>query len=149
MKAETGAPPTTLDRLRDLVEEHPVTTAIAFGSVVDGDFTGESDIDLAVEFPDGEDVDRNYDMWEALYEELKEEFDRDIDLLDIHVLSPSVRYEIFETGECLYGEKRYAELRSELDAFPLTPKRARNIIHDTDGTERTERDSRSEIYPRK
>lgn len=102
-----------LDALQAVLREHPVRLAILFGS------HATSDIDLAVEFDDHRPADPSYnDVFLGLSVDLSDALKTDdVDLVDLHAVSPALAAAIFENGVLLVGAAEHAaELRRQLTA---------------------------------
>lgn len=65
----------------NLLKKHKIKSAYAFGSVVNGKFDEQSDIDLLVDFEDGVGLLERGELWWDLYDKLKDIFKREVDLL--------------------------------------------------------------------
>ena len=105
----TDALPT--EKLRSVLHEHPVGFAILFGSRATGDAHRTSDIDIAVEF---ESIDRESSAYNEVFFGLSADLGDvlgtdDVDLVDVHTLSPAIAEVILEQGVLLVGEQRHAE----------------------------------------
>lgn len=97
-----------LDRIRAVLDEHPVRLAVLFGSRTRGMADPESDIDLAVEFEDSVD-DRGQALLELLTD-LSVALDRnDVDLAVVDDLNPRVGHAAFAQGRLLCGSPDRAE----------------------------------------
>jgi predicted nucleotidyltransferase len=109
--------------LTETLAAHPVTFAILFGSVIDETTPHAADIDIAVEFTDLRPGQNGYnDALLSLGADLSEALDTDdIDLLDVHSLSPSVARSVFEEGVLLVGDTdRVRAVRTNLLSDPGT-----------------------------
>lgn len=89
--------------LFEACKRYKVKELYAFGSVVNGDFNEDSDIDLVVEFiRDG--FTGSFDQYMDFKESVKNIFKRDVDLISIKaVRNPIFREEIEKTKEFLYA----------------------------------------------
>lgn len=108
-----------LDTLRSVLREHPVGLAILFGSHATETTHTASDIDLTVEFADLRPSDPDYnDVFLGLSADISETLGTDdVDLVDLHTVSPTLAAAIFENGVLLVGEQEHAtELRRQLAA---------------------------------
>ena len=108
-----------LDALQEVLQEHPVQLAILFGSHAIETTHATSDIDIAVEFDTHHPSDSNYnEVFLGLSADLSETLETDdVDLVDIHTVSPALATAIFEDGVLLVGDHEYAaELRYQLAA---------------------------------
>ncbi len=63
-----------------LCKSHKVKELYAFGSVVNGNFTDESDVDLLVEIDDDDPINGG-ELLLSLYDKLEKYFNRKVDLL--------------------------------------------------------------------
>lgn len=108
-----------LDALQAMLREHPIRLAILFGSHATETTHATSDIDLAVEFDEHRPSDPNYnDVFLGLSADLSDALETDdVDLVDLHTVSPALAAAIFEKGVLLVGEEEHAtELRRQLTA---------------------------------
>jgi len=108
-----------LDALEAVLRKHPVRLAILFGSHATETTHATSDIDLAVEFDDHRPADPSYnDAFLGLSVDLSGALETDdVDLVDLHTVSPALAAAIFENGSLLVGaEEHAAELRRQLTA---------------------------------
>ena len=108
-----------LDTLREVLRQHPVRLAILFGSHATGTTHAASDIDIAVEFDSHRPSDRDYnDVFLGLSADLSDTLGTDdVDLVDMHALSPALAESIFDHGVLLVGDQEHAaELRRQATA---------------------------------
>jgi Nucleotidyltransferase domain. len=108
-----------LDALQAVLREHPIRLAILFGSHATETTHATSDIDLAVEFDERRPSDPSYnDVFLGLSADLSDALETDdVDLVDLHTVSPPLAAAIFEQGVLLVGEAEHAaELRRQLTA---------------------------------
>lgn len=108
-----------LDALRGVLREHPVQLAILFGSHATGTTHAASDIDLAVEFDAMRPSDPSYnEVFLGLSADLSATLGTDdVDLIDLHTVSPALAAAIFADGVLLVGEQEHAaERRRQLTA---------------------------------
>jgi predicted nucleotidyltransferase len=106
-----------LDALQAVLREHPVRLAILFGSHATETAHATSDIDLAVEFDEHRPSDPSYnDVFLGLSADLSDALETDdVDLVDLHTVSPPLAAAIFEQGVLLVGEAEHAaEVRRQL-----------------------------------
>lgn len=103
------------DRLRAILEEHPLRLAVLFGSTVHGDRHPGSDVDLVVEL-DSADAD-TLDARLSLLADLSAGLDRnDVDLAVVDDLDPRVGERAFGEGRLLVGtEERFDDHRRRFD----------------------------------
>ena len=102
-----------------MLDDHSVRLAILFGSHATGRAHEESDIDLAVELDGLEPGSPGFnDAFFGLSADLSETLQTDdIDLLEVHMLSPGIVETVFHDGVLLIGSsERAEELRAELVA---------------------------------
>lgn len=110
-----------LETVRSVLQAHPVRLAILFGSFATDTTHPRSDIDIAVEFDTLTPTDPDYNetlfgLSVSLSETLEAD---DVDLVDIHTLSPQVAQAVFEHGVLLVGDQsRAVELRRRITAPP-------------------------------
>ncbi|WP_254538441.1 type VII toxin-antitoxin system MntA family adenylyltransferase antitoxin [Halomarina litorea] len=108
-----------LDALQAVLREHPVRLAVLFGSHAAETTHATSDIDLAVEFDDHRPSDPDYnDVFLGLSADLSDTLEtNDVDLVDLHAVSPALAAAIFENGVLLVGTAEHAaERRRQLTA---------------------------------
>ena len=106
-----------LDALLGVFREHPVQLAILFGSHATGTTHSASDIDLAVEFDAQRPSDPSYNgTFLGLSADLSDTLETDdVDLVDLHAVSPALAEAILENGVLLFGDQeRAAELRQQI-----------------------------------
>jgi len=72
---------TKLPEVVELFEEHQVSRAYAFGSIVTKHFNNNSDIDLLISFNEGLDPVRYGEHYFSLVDKLEALFDRKVDLV--------------------------------------------------------------------
>ena len=114
--AEVGAA-VPVDALRSTLEAHPVRLAILFGSRARGDTHSRSDVDIVVEFDGLRPGDEGFnEAFFGLGADLSETLESDdVDVLEVHTLSPTLARSVFEDGVLLLGsEGRAVALREEL-----------------------------------
>ena len=108
-----------LDALQAMLQEHPIRLAILFGSHATETTHATSDIDLAVEFDEHRPSDPNYnDVFLGLSADLSDALETDdVDLVDLHTVSPALATAIFEKGVLIVGTAEHAaERRRQLTA---------------------------------
>jgi predicted nucleotidyltransferase len=119
-----------LETLRSVLQDHPVQLAILFGSYARGTAHPRSDIDIAIELDTLRPADQDYnDVFFTLSADLSETLGTDdIDLVDIHTLSPTLAETVFDNGICLIGdwahaaELRYRVVTTESDSDERSPR---------------------------
>jgi len=118
-----------LDDLREVLSEAPVSFALVFGSTARGTATGESDLDIAVEFEDVRPGDDGYsDTYLRTHVAVAEAIPGDVDLVDVHSMSPVFASIAFAEGTVVVGsESRRDELEAELASEPSL-ERARERV---------------------
>lgn len=100
------------DRIRAVLDEHPVRLAVLFGSRAVGTADPGSDVDLAVEFE--ADIDDPGDRFLALLVDLSVALDRnDIDLTVVDDLEPRVGLAAFTDGTVISGSTARAQRHRE------------------------------------
>ena len=102
-----------LDALQAVLREHPVRLTILFGSHATKTAHATSDIDLAVEFDEHRPSDPSYnDVFLGLSADLSDALETDdVDIVDLHTVSPPLAAAIFENGVLLVGEAEHAAER--------------------------------------
>lgn len=102
-----------LDALQAVLREHPVRLTILFGSHATETAHATSDIDLAVEFDEHRSSDPSYnDVFLGLSADLSDALETDdVDIIDLHTVSPPLAAAIFENGVLLVGEAEHAAER--------------------------------------
>jgi predicted nucleotidyltransferase len=94
-----------LQQVTALLKEHKVKRAYAFGSVVNGKFNNESDIDLLVTFEEEPDPLVSGARWWDLYFKLQDLFKREVDLLtEKELRNPYLIESINEQKTLIYGK---------------------------------------------
>ncbi|WP_075602361.1 nucleotidyltransferase family protein [Saccharicrinis aurantiacus] len=89
--------------LKKLCKTFKIKRLHAFGSVVEGNFTQDSDIDLLIAFSDELSIEEYADNYFALHYKLKDLLKREIDLVTERTLSnPYFIESINETKELIY-----------------------------------------------
>ena len=106
----------TLDRLQEVLGEHPIRLGVLFGSQATGAAGSHSDIDVAVEFlPSVENrfkaqLKVGVDLTRALGTD-------DVDVVDLQSVPPAVGYSALTTGTVLVGNaERVEELVGQFDS---------------------------------
>jgi predicted nucleotidyltransferase len=104
------------EALVSVLEEHPVSLAVLFGSVVDGEIHPNSDVDVAVEFED--DVAEKGDALVSLVVDLTSTLQRDdVDIGVLNDLEPRIGRSAVESGEVLLGDpERLDDHRERFEA---------------------------------
>lgn len=110
-------PDIPVQRLRAILNDAPVRVAILFGSRATDSTHAQSDIDIAIEFDSLEPGDSGYnDVFLGLSASVSEVLGTDdVDLVDVHSLSPSFVRSVFGDGVLLVGSPdRVETLRASL-----------------------------------
>jgi predicted nucleotidyltransferase len=119
-------------QLRAVFEAYPISLVVCFGSQATGRTHAHSDVDLAIAF-DGlqPGVDGYKDVFFEVYAEVVDGVGRDdVDLVDVHSVSPSLARAVLESGILIYGEPDgLAWLREAADTGP-DPNTARERLDD-------------------
>lgn len=127
----TGDRSTALvDRVRAVLDRHPVAFAMVFGSGARDAMDGHSDLDVAVEFDGTRPDDDGYsDLYLSLYADLDRSLQRSIDLVDVHTMPPGFARVAFDEGAVLVGsESRRAELERRLAGDRPSLEEARSRV---------------------
>ena len=100
-----------IEMLQGILRAHSVQCALCFGSHAAATAHPASDIDLAVELETTQRENPAYnDAFFSLSTDLSEALETDdVDLVDIHTLSPRVAASVFEEGILLVGNLKHAE----------------------------------------
>lgn len=130
MTGDTALDTDGIDEVERVLTRHPVEFAVVFGSVAQGTSTDESDLDIAVEFEDLHPGDTGYsDAYLRLRSGLDGAVSADIDLIDVHSMTPRFARVVFDTDEILIGtEARRDELKRELAGELLSVEEARERV---------------------
>lgn len=107
--------PIDRDALVSVLEAHPVSLAVLFGSVVSGERHPKSDVDVAVAFDDSSEG--SLDDQLSLIADLSVALGtNDIDLAVIDDLDPQIGRQAFSEGELLIGtEQAFTEQRRQFN----------------------------------
>lgn len=99
-----------VERVRSTLQDHPVAIAILFGSHATDASIPESDIDIAIAFEGIRSGDSGYNTaFLGLSADLSDALGTDdVDLVDLHSMSPSLVEAIFEHGVLLIGTEETA-----------------------------------------
>lgn len=102
--------------LVSVLSRHPVSFALLFGSAARDSMGTDSDVDVAVEFQDLRPSDETYNrVYLQLVTDMAAALDVDVDIVDVHTMSPRFAATVFESDEILVGtEDRRIELKAEL-----------------------------------
>lgn len=89
--------------IKKLCERYSVKTLSVFGSVVQGNFNSESDIDFAVDFNENDPF-KYSDLYFELKEKLEKLLNRKIDLIELRgIKNRFFKKELDETKVLIYG----------------------------------------------
>jgi predicted nucleotidyltransferase len=92
-----------IDQIKELCKAHHVKSLFAFGSVVSGTMTEESDVDLVVDI-DRKDPFEYSDDYFALKFQLEDILERQVDLLEVKAIrNPFLKKQIDATKTLVYG----------------------------------------------
>lgn len=101
-------PEVDVDRLREVFDQHPVQLAVLFGSAARGTSHPTSDIDLAVEFDDA--IEDEKQALLSLLTDLSIELDRnDVDVALVSDMKPAVGLAAFSDGVLVIGSRERME----------------------------------------
>ena len=116
--------------IRRVLEEHPVSFAMLFGSAAHGTHTEDSDIDVAVEFAETRPSDDGYsDVYLGLLSDLEESLTTAVDVVDVHSLTSRFARAVFDSGIVIIGDdEKRAVLERELAADSLSVDDARERV---------------------
>ena len=90
------------ERIRNFCREHHIRQLSLFGSVLRNDFTGESDVDVLVEFEPGH---TSGFAFFSMQRDLSELLGRQVDLND---LDPSFRQTVLDEAQVVYGREGHS-----------------------------------------
>lgn len=115
MQPEGSLDRRTVDRLQEVLDQHPIRLGVLFGSQATGTAGDHSDIDVAVEFlPSVEDgfkaqLRLGVDLTRVLGTD-------DVDVVDLQTVPPAVGYSALSHGAVLVGDsERVEELQAQFD----------------------------------
>ncbi len=92
-----------VEKLRSLCQSLKIKRMYAFGSIIKGEFTEDSDIDFLISFADNLTVEEYTDNYFELHYKLRELLKRDIDIVTERSLSnPYFIESINESKELIY-----------------------------------------------
>jgi predicted nucleotidyltransferase len=95
----------------DLCRSHKVKKLYAFGSVVNGNFTDKSDVDLLVEIDENDPLNRG-ELLLSIWNEFEQYFNRKVDLLTFNTLrNPYLKENINNTKRLIYDRAKKEVLR--------------------------------------
>lgn len=122
-----------LDDLRERLEDQPVRLAVLFGSHATGETHTHSDVDLAIELDGLRPGDDGYnDALFGVIATASETLDTDdVDVVDVHTLSPRFAHAVFETAVLVYGSRERLETLAEtIPTAEPTVEEARKRVTD-------------------
>ncbi len=94
---------TRLPELISICRKHKVSKLYAFGSVVNGNFTDQSDVDLIAEIDEPDPLQKG-ELWWSLYETLRQLLHREVDIIsEKNLKNPYFIAELNETKQLIYG----------------------------------------------
>jgi len=106
MAPTVDLPDDIIDPTRRVLRDHPVRTAVLYGSQVRGTATDESDIDIAVEFEPDLSVDDRHEARLELIVDLMDALDTDeVDVTDLSTVRPAIGASALNTGVVLKGDR--------------------------------------------
>jgi uncharacterized protein len=106
------------ERLGQLLTEHDVVFSYVFGSVARGDARPDSDVDLAVAFPDVLPASERFDRTLRLGAAVEALLDRQVDLVDLAEAPLRLQGRILTERVVLTGLGSPERVRFETDLFP-------------------------------
>ena len=114
------------ERVQNTLRKHPVKLAILFGSHATDTSTPQSDIDIAVAFENVRSSDAGYNSaFFGLSADLSDILSSDdVDLVDLHSMSPSLLETAFEHGLLLVGDEQTAATMRQQLIEPSTAERS-------------------------
>lgn len=93
-----------LPKIKQLLKKHKIQSAYLFGSAVTDKFNEQSDVDFLVNFKDGLEPLERGNLWWDLYDSLKDNLKREVDLVSENALkNPYFIKELNETKVKIYG----------------------------------------------
>lgn len=118
------------DDIQRVLSRYPVSLALLFGSAARGSGTGASDIDIAIEFDSLRPDDDGYsEMYLGVLSDLDDATAREVDVVDVHTLSPQFAHVVFDEGILLRGSlARRRELENEIAGDPPSVREARERV---------------------
>ena len=116
--------------LRSVLEGHPVSFAMVFGSAARGAMDDRSDIDVAVEFADHRPGGDGYsDVYLRLVSDLDDALPTGVDVVDVHSMPPQFARVAFDDGDVIVGtNSRRRELEREVAGDPPSRRNARDRV---------------------
>lgn len=93
-----------VDALGELLDQHPLSLGLAFGSRVTGEATEDSDLDVAVRFEDHVDESERFRLLDRLTVEIEDGTGiASVDVVDLDRIGPHRAYEALRSGLLLLG----------------------------------------------
>ncbi|MCI0389878.1 MAG: nucleotidyltransferase domain-containing protein [Acidobacteria bacterium] len=86
-----------------ICRKHQVQELFLFGSMLRGDYTDSSDVDVLVTFKPEADPDIGYFDIFRLQDDLEDVFGRDVDIGTVRSLKPMIRESVLNTAQVLYA----------------------------------------------
>lgn len=123
-----------VDSIIATLEEYPVRYAVLYGSHADGVATSESDIDIAVAFPEQLSESERLNCRIELVVDLMEALGtNDVDLADLDAIRPEVGLRAIETGQSLLVEEETRQgYRKQFEREVSTAETYEERMHDFD-----------------
>jgi len=91
-------------QLNSIFEMHKISNAYVFGSILQDNFSSDSDIDFLINFNDGIDPLEKGELWWDLYDKLKLLFGREVDLItETSLKNPYFIAEVNKKKVLVYG----------------------------------------------
>lgn len=117
MEPAADVPAEVTEPLGTVLRDHPVRTAVLFGSRIRGTETAQSDFDIAVEFDADLSVDERHRVRLELIVDLMEALETDdVDVTDLSTIRPAVGASALRTGVILIGDdERVEQLRADFE----------------------------------
>lgn len=115
-RAETALGADIRERLESVLDRHPISFAMVFGSAARGKMDEGSDLDLAVEFDTIRPTEAGYsETYFQFQSAVEDAVPLRVDVVDVHSMSPQFARAAFEQGETIVGsEDQRADLEDEL-----------------------------------
>ena len=117
------------ERLQRVLASHPISFAMLFGSMTQGEASDANDIDIAVEFETHQPTDDGYsDVYLRLVDDLETALSTPVDVVDVHMMDESFGSVVFDEGEILLGDDRRSELVATVAGAPVSAEQARDRV---------------------
>lgn len=116
--------------VREVLEDHPVSFAMVFGSAARGTASESSDLDVAIELADVRPGDAGYsDSFLRVYADVSDSLPGEVDVVDVHTMTPEFASVAFDEGVVVVGSaSRGAELERELTGAEPSVEDARKRV---------------------